>query len=273
MDGKNSGISCQTVWRDHLKEAEKFGEILRGVSSSFQDRENIIDLISEYANGCKQQVVDSFPSPIIGKDKWVHSLGDPGRVPPVPKEIYQELIQPCPFWPKKTVGQTHILAWMPKTITRLSDQDESSQPLTLTLLDNLVKEGPKGDRKGFMHIWENIKTDLDDMSTKGHWALMTKDLVPESRGQNYKDQGALVEKRGYFIPSVIEASSIIFLHEIFSGEYLFGLDPCSYTRCVEEIQGVPLVVGGFSHNGLDINDKEADGDCVGTAAVRRFLGP
>ena len=71
----------------------------------------------------------------LGRQNGKWYFGDIGEEPPLPPNIYEILASPCPFDPKKTVRETHILVLVPATV--------DGTPLTLNLLGKLVKK-PKG---------------------------------------------------------------------------------------------------------------------------------
>ena len=87
-----------------------------------------------------------------------------------------------------------------------------------------------------------------------YWVLMTKDVLPGHHTKSYKDQCALVARhQGYTVPGALESAVVMLLHHVRSGERLYSDSPWTFTRCWEKVQGVQLVVGGFSSVGLDVN--------------------
>ena len=68
----------------------------------------------------------------FGADMWAHYFGDVGVEPPLPSNIDEILKSPCPFWPDKTIGQTHLLTLIPETV--------EGKPFTLNLLNELVQK-------------------------------------------------------------------------------------------------------------------------------------
>ena len=62
-------------------------------------------------------------------------FGDIGEEPPLPPNIYEILASPCPFDPKKTVRETHMLVLVPARVNGDSSHSQS--------LDKLV-QAPRG---------------------------------------------------------------------------------------------------------------------------------
>ena len=62
-------------------------------------------------------------------------FGDIGEEPPLPPNICEILASPCPFDPKKTVRETHMLVLVPARV--------DGEPLTLNHMGELV-QAPRG---------------------------------------------------------------------------------------------------------------------------------
>src|ERR1700688_617828 len=92
----------------------------------------------------KRAIVRTFA---FGKEKWAKYFGDIGAEPPLPANIEAILKNPCPFFPEKSVAQTHMLVLIPKTI--------NGKPLTLRSLEELVQEPREGYKTGYRYILED----------------------------------------------------------------------------------------------------------------------
>ena len=79
----------------------------------------------------------SFGSIAFGKTDWLRYFGDVGEVPALPEKVKAILSLPCPFWPGKKIGETHMLTLIPKQV--------DGKPLTLDLLEKLIG-APEGRR-------------------------------------------------------------------------------------------------------------------------------
>lgn len=202
----------------------------------------------------------SVPEMAFGKQAWIHHIGDPGEIPPLPRDIHEVLSSRCPFWPEKTIAETHMLILIPKTVTRFVDDGYKTVPLTLRTLGVL----------GLHQIDEKILNEKgEEEIEKSHWILMTKEPLDGSRGISYAEQAQLVEAAGYDIPSCLDAAACILLEHLRSGNYLFSKNPEMFIRCKDLIEDHHVVVGGFSSAGLNIHDGFFDFD-EGIAGVRRL---
>ncbi|MEM7383162.1 MAG: hypothetical protein AAF400_02500 [Bacteroidota bacterium] len=80
--------------------------------------------------------------------------------------------------------------------------------------------------------------------------------------------------RAYELPSALEASVVMLLHYVRSGECLYSDNPWTYTRCRNKDEyGDPVVVGDCSSAGLDVYDcydNTSFFSNFGLAALRRF---
>lgn len=223
------------------------------------------------------------PSIAFGKAEWLRYMGDPGKVPPLPSNIYEILQSPCPFWPGKIVKETHILVLIPQTITKIVDSQPVTYPLTLKTFNRLLKSSINYTRA-------KCKVELDGFLPKygdvpiaqSHWVLMTNHLTPlcmnpEAR---YSYKKALIEKRGYEVPSYLDAIISILMDNIHSARHHFT---CVYTFCQETIdEGATIsLVGDFSSASQQLRiigaptnfyifENNALSNMLNLAGVRRF---
>jgi hypothetical protein len=128
--------------------------------------------------------------------------------------------------------------------------------------------------------------------TGGYWALVTLDIVPDSRGQSYKDCLKLVQNSGYSPTNMYELLLTIITYyrltgrKLLAGEFRYGVEEkdsvldhtlslCeeSYHRGQEEYRGIcgcfegqnDILTEFFNHAGA----WEIKG-YVGMVAVKRF---
>ena len=206
----------------------------------------------------------------FGGHVWAKYFGYIGDEPSLPLDIVQQLAMPCPIWPDKTVGETHVLMLIPSRL--------NGKKLTLERLGEVVTAPRLADApKSKYSDWSpygNEKACAD----RNYWVLMSKDVLPESRKKPYTDQLKLVEEAaqksgcGYRIPKLIEAAVCIFMHHVRSGDVLYPDNPRTYTRCVEKSKyDWQMAVGGFGGvSGLRVNDCWSY-DRDGLGAVREVL--
>lgn len=213
-----------------------------------------------------------FPAVAFGKRWWAATFGDVGDEPTLPRNIHKILNSPCPFWPDKTIEETHALVLIPEAV--------DGEPLTLNSLEGLVKCPKVGHATGYKYLFcgDVDERELGNQSTpKSHWAFMTKQLLPESRGKSYADQQALIAKwaqkthTAYEIPSVLDATVIFFMKYVESKERLLGERSYSYTRCQEMASNNQTVVGHASFDGLCVvGVSSQDDENFGIAALRKL---
>ena len=233
-----------------------------------------------------------YPADTFGAKQWSELLGaDVGEEPPLPLGIHKILKSYCPFdssklglgsnskWGPK-VEKTHMFVLIPKTI--------NGKPLTLETLGELVQSKFPYIVKGiepYYHLLNEAESD------RSYWALITKDIIRESRKMCYFDQKKRVEKKGkqqYQVPRVIEVAVCIFTEFARSGTCLYidrkkhplGDDDkllLTYTRCQETFKGrydgrtnVRVLIGSFRLIGPGMDFDFGDKTRIGVAAIRKF---
>jgi len=203
----------------------------------------------------------------FNKLKWEEYIGDVGKEPSLPANMHQILQTQCPIWPGKTVAQTHLLTLIPKTV--------NGEPLTLKLMGQLLTKPKKRNATKLRDssFCGHAKTTVN----KSHWVLMTKDVIPDSRGKSYSDQKQLAQtynKDGieYEVPKLLDATVSVFMECVQTGERLLSDDSWTYTRCQEQggSANYQMVVGGFSLSGLFVNNAYYDNYNYGLCVLRKF---
>lgn len=197
----------------------------------------------------------------LGKKELENFFGKIGEEPPLPKNILDILKSPCPFWRGKRVVDTHMLVLIPKEI--------DGHPLNINKLREIVKF-PKQDNAS---VYKSIKSKLvfnkhgDTSCDTSHWVLMTKDIVPKSSEYININKNPFAEKNiaEYQIPKILDVVFCIFTEYFSSGLRLF---PNVYTYCQEDVSGFSVVVGGFTHEGLSLENCYYVKDEIGVAAMR-----
>lgn len=223
----------------------------------------------------------------FGKDKWEKHFGKVGIEPSLPQDIYKTLMSPCPFNPRKRVGQEQFLMLMPETM--------NGNPFTLqTFIEDIsTSEGImcSSSDAGFTHI---LSEHGNTPTGRSSWFLITKDVVPGTRTIPHTDKLSLVEKLSkeanvsYNVPKLLQivATIIMVYYQSQHKTVIYPSHPnFTYTICQEKtsvIPGAPLVVGGFAkgYNKFTMGYSEALsglpgrlGNREGAAACREFPDP
>jgi len=202
----------------------------------------------------------------FGKAKWETYFGDIGEEPPLPPDIHEILAGRCPFDSKKTVRETHMLVLVPATV--------GGVPLTLNLLGELLKKPKGGGRVTQYHddVWQAIFDQYGAVPCQeSHWVLMSRDVLPGTRSKSFRDQCAILAGFGDFrVPTLLEAAVCIFMEHVATGNRLYGDNPWTYTRCVEECKGYQTGIGGFGAGGLHVSSVRYGDECSGLALLWKF---
>ncbi len=246
----------------------------------FAQSTNQIESSSSSVEKLTRDCTITSPSKIaFGQPEWNKYFGEIGEGAPLPADIDQILSSPCPFWPEKTVRDTHLLVLMPKTV--------NGQPLTVNLLDKLIQaprnQGRALEKLVINHRFAGGEGDVWVVN-KPYWVLMTKEAIPDSEHRWYAERRALIRAYpDYQMPLTIEAATCILANYVRSGTRLFpdrdknSNREITSTFCEEligRISKVQMAVGYFSPRGLQIYPKlERYIESHGIAAVRRLVNP
>jgi|GEM_PF-6180243 len=211
------------------------------------------------------------PSSAFGKAEWERYFGDIGIEPALPANITEILKSPCPYWPSKSIEDTHLLMLIPKTV--------NGKSFTLNSLRELIQRPQGGGQatnyQNYYDVYPETKKELGGQGIPAsYWALITKDVIPNSRNKNYAEQQALI-KGPYAVPGALEISTGILMHHAKTGEKLYPEHPNTYTRCQEKLsKGCRVVVGSFGSSGLCVYGGYFldDGRCdyLGLGGLRKF---
>ena len=209
-----------------------------------------------------------FRDEAFGKKEWEKYFGEVGEEPPLPANIEEILNEPCPFWENKKVKETHLLVLIPNTI--------NGKPFTMNYLGELIQNLESGHSTKYGYYYNGAKEAVGDKSYPSHWVLMTRDIIPGSRGKSYSDCCGLIANHSketgfpYGLPHLLEATASILMHYVRTGERLYSENPRTdlYSQDVDKDNA--LVVGSFASGGLNVHGR-VDFRCCGVAGCRRFL--
>lgn len=235
-----------------------FSEVISKTYSNHQEAPASISQLQEPV-GQK-----SIPLCAFGKAKWERYFGDVGTEPPLPPDIEQILDSKCIFWPDKKVRETHLLVLIPQTV--------NGMPLTLNALQGLI-QNPQGG--GYAIVAQVVAEGKigDQPPASSYWALVTKDVLPNSRMRIYSEQQALMQG-SYMVPAALEIATSILIHHVQTAEGLYPNSPWTMTRCQELLSnGHRLAVGTFQYSDLQIDATSDSTGRLGHDNVRRdYMG-
>ena len=215
----------------------------------------------------KDNVSSSILSITFGKADWEKYFGDIGLEPPLPANIEEILNEPCSFWPDKKVKETHLLVLIPDTV--------NGNPFTMNYLEELIQKPKSEHSTKYKYYYDGAKKAVGDKSYPSHWVLMTRDIIPGSKGKQCKKCHNMIAKHRkktgltYEFPHLLEATASILMHYVKTGERLYPDDPWTFT-CSQDVDkyNKPLVVGGFLPVGLNVFRYHRSR--LGVAGCRKF---
>jgi len=214
---------------------------------------------------------ESEPAIAFGREAWIQHIGDPGKVPPLPDNIGEILDGPCPFWPEKRVGDTHVLVLLPKDVTRRTVSGHLiHQPMTLRNLNNMTRSADNSGGAGVGFRFNNeliAERYAETRIPESYWFLMTKKPIPGGTDEAF--QGRCLEAAGYKSPTCLEASAAFLLEMIRSKELVFAetLFISSRERVPNQGREYYITVGADRGASLTLSLST---NYKGTTAVRRL---
>lgn len=147
--------------------------------------------------------------------------------------------------------------------------------LTLNKLVKLARSPKLGNATNFKPIWNRITEELGDIPVdKTYRIVITNNVFEASRNLSVNARKNLVHKSGCEMPSILEASTLLVVTYMSSQQRLYNDNPRTYTLCLGQVDGYPLIVGGFAPAGLVV-DYDDDFSCAGVnlgvgGALRKF---
>ncbi len=218
--------------------------------------------------------------PVFGAEEWTKYFGEVDVEPPLPGNIVSTLNSPCPFWPDRCVKDTHLLVLIPSTV--------GGAPYNLNLLKALI-ETPRcgGHGTQYRYYDRDVQAGLGDPSpSHSYWILMTRDVLPNSRGKSYTVQKELIAVHAretglpYVMAGALEAATVILSYYARSGDRIYTNNPWTYTRCQDLVSITkhsggskhPVIVGGQSSWGLGIAyySNGCHGGRIGVAGLQKL---
>lgn len=173
---------------------------------SIQNKKDFNDFIKAYNRkrvyihkfAKKVGLIEAESITFFGKEEWAKVGIDVKDAPPILPDLKQIYTSPCPIWPGKTIGETHMLVLIPKML--------GEKETTVSRLRKLGFKGFTG--KDVYYGYSRILKEYDghDKITSSYWVLMTKDVLPGSLGKRYEK---IVKPDNYSAPRVVEANVCI----------------------------------------------------------------
>ena len=207
----------------------------------------------------------------FGAKEWSKYIGPVGSEPPLPPNMGEILDSKSPFIEGKTVQETSMLTLIPKTV--------NGKLFTLNYLSQLIQEPKIGNQTKYRYYSQDVKEELGSKSVdKSYWALMTRDVIPNSRRKSYDEQKELVQSyaqksnSAYTLPPTLGAVTSILMEHVVSGKKLYSSNPSIYTRCLEKVNNQwTVAIGGFAAGGLFISNSLPWGSgSIGVGVWRKF---
>lgn len=215
----------------------------------------------------------------------------PNLIPALPGNINEILSSNCPIRkgeinpdgiPLK-IWQTHLLYLIPpgtlnEFVQRVNEygrerlaecQGKDSHPLRFRFI-----------RDEYLRNFGNTRIN------EPRWILISKDVLPKSRGLTYQEQANMVDNLSkkasakYNVPSLRTVTVVALLHKIATGESILqagneqNKHVFTYARVPEkDSNGYNLIVGGLNDSGLSVRDDEEysrKNESVGVLAEREL---
>lgn len=263
------------------------GEQLRRIQGP--DKNSDIDVLSDSISKpllCFQDTESQHPDwyTVLRKIKML-----PDLIPALPGNINEILSSNCPIHQRfmqlhpLKIWQTHLLYLIPP-----GTLNEFVQRVNEYGKERLAECQGKGVHPfQFRYIRnENLTTYGDTRIDEPEWILISKDVLPKSRGLTYQAQADMVEKLSkkdsakYNVPSLRTVTVVALLHKIATGESILqagneqNKHVFTYARVPEkDSNGYNLIVGGLNDSGLSVRDDEEysrKNESVGVLAEREL---
>lgn len=188
--------------------------------------------------------------PRFGAEVWSRA-GVEVEEPELPAEIYDIMRSPCPYWPEKSVCQTHRLVLIVEGMS-------------------LNRLGATFD-PGFRFYPDTVRNRHGDAAPEeSYWVLVTRDVVPGSRNKTLAEQQDLLAE-GDELSHLHEAAAFALLEVQENTTTLLGNDPRTYTRCQDVVDGYPCALGSYVvGRGLSVCSIRWVNFHIGVVGCRKF---
>ena len=217
-------------------------------------------------------------------EQWANPAAFLATLPPMPQALVDFLDGPCPLYPGKKAGETHIVVPLVKNITTHKKGVSVTKPRTLKTLDKFDKDSGGA---GCRHIWGKVLSpDVDKPAeVEFEWAVLTKGALPRSTFYycpTYDSEKRLAEEKGYQVPGILDAVTCLLWATRYSGitlgrhhpwtvcgqDTLNNCDNPWTVRCQDMLEGYYLIANP-TPDGIEVYSS-GGGGCVGVMGLRKF---
>lgn len=208
----------------------------------------------------------------IGVRQWQELFGLEAiclaHVPKLPSNIALILTSRCPVYPAENnrVYDTHLLFLMPVKLNGITLTIMQWQKILETKIANSAYT-----EADFLFFFDNYETETfaDKGVDEARWVLMLKTVLPGSTNKTIDQQMAYfseyqskkIRTKDYWVLSMIEVVTGIFLYYLRTGKRLYGeIDSLSNISWLKartsdkSFKGKSIHAGHFDSNGLFIDD-------------------
>ena len=201
----------------------------------------------------------------------------PQKIPPLPTDIFEILYSRCLISRDKKkpdgtffkIKESHVLSLILEEFGTLAQLEK----------DILKPFGeanyPQNENPFHFRSFENLCGNQQTAPMRTHWVLMSKDVLPGTKGKGYRRQEALVDSLSrkslvaYRIPTLLQTFATFAIHKIATGESLYSDGNVStYTRVTDlSRRNGMMSFGGSAPSGVCTQDF-LTGDDLGAAVLR-----
>lgn len=223
--------------------------------------------------------IDKLKGLVYGQEAWLEiwkvEIKDDVIPPPPPIPWNEE----DPYF-GQPFRDNYVLLYIPHTIQVKEGKEKEFTLNTLREISDIKYKSL------FPGACESIMKDfLISPPVSSGWVLMSKQIIPASRGKKCNDLKTMVEAHKNFdMPNILETAVLILMVHAFHNKevYLYpDGKPETFTRCLDEVMltgqtvKYPVVVGSFSSEGLCFDSYlsttiEGEHEHVGVGVVQRF---
>ncbi len=217
----------------------------------------------------------SKPFISISSKDWKNPEAFLKKLPPKPEKLLNFLEGPCPIWGHKrcVAKDSHFVVPLIRNVTIIVNSSPVTEFLDLVNLDILDRASGGSGLKFSSYKNEILKTEKNKRyQVLFEWAVMTRTVLPGTRGMPFNVQEGITEDLGYEVPSVIDAATCILWEKRCSGSAFYNNNEnLTFTRCREMIDDCYVEVGGgFSKRGLEIDLSVQEVFMTGMAGIKMF---
>lgn len=177
---------------------------------------NALNFFSDYSYK-EEEIMKETPS--FGAAEWEKFLNLKVEAPEIPENIKMYLETSCPFFPNKTVKETHVLCLVPKGLT----------------LPKLYELAGSKSKSCFLEKGT-------DCSKESYWILITKQVIPSADKLPFSQQEKIIHQAGYHVPKMLEAAIAVLSVKFLQKVSIFS-KPGQFTRCQEKERDWPIAIG------------------------------